>query len=292
MPDRRPSNTTRLTNGRLNQRLAATCAAWFLALLPALAPTAAAAQGEKFDCVVKPSMTVHLAAPVTGVIASIAVDRGDTVKKGEPIIQIEADAERASVALARRRAEDRSAIDAAKAKVAYLERKYERNNALKASKVISTGKLDEFANDLALARGELSTAEANADIAGLDLARSETQLAQKTVTSPIDGVVVERTLAPGEYWNEQDSILTIAALDPLHVETFVPIALNGSLSVGDKADVTLEEPIGGHHRVTVEVIDRVYDAASGTFGVRLTLANPDFAIPAGVRCSVSFAPGP
>jgi hypothetical protein len=37
------------------------------------------------------------------------------------------------------------------------------------------------------------------------------------------------------------------------------------------------------------VVDRVFDASSGTFGVRLELPNPNGAIPAGVRCKVEFA---
>ena len=36
----------------------------------------------------------------------------------------------------------------------------------------------------------------------------------------------------------------------------------------------------------VSVIDRVIDAASGTFRVRLELRNPNHAIPAGLRCRI------
>jgi hypothetical protein len=35
-------------------------------------------------------------------------------------------------------------------------------------------------------------------------------------------------------------------------------------------------------------VDRVIDAASGTFGVRLQLSNPGNRIPAGLRCTVRF----
>jgi len=40
------------------------------------------------------------------------------------------------------------------------------------------------------------------------------------------------------------------------------------------------------HTAKVTVVDRVIDAASGTFGVRLQLENPDNRFPAGIRCSV------
>ena len=37
-----------------------------------------------------------------------------------------------------------------------------------------------------------------------------------------------------------------------------------------------------------QVVDRVVDAASGTFGVRLELPNPNYALPAGLKCKVRF----
>ncbi len=55
-----------------------------------------------------------------------------------------------------------------------------------------------------------------------------------------------------------------------------------------EATVLPEEPVGGEHRAEVTVVDRVVDAASGTFGVRLELPNPDYAIPAGLKCRVEF----
>jgi hypothetical protein len=52
--------------------------------------------------------------------------------------------------------------------------------------------------------------------------------------------------------------------------------------------VVLEEPVGSEHEVVVSVVDRVIDAASGTFGVRLELPNPNYELPAGLRCRVRF----
>ena len=49
-----------------------------------------------------------------------------------------------------------------------------------------------------------------------------------------------------------------------------------------------EIPAGSRHTATVKVIDRLLDAASGTFGVRLELANRQHRIPAGIRCSARF----
>jgi hypothetical protein len=55
-----------------------------------------------------------------------------------------------------------------------------------------------------------------------------------------------------------------------------------------KAEVIPEEPIGGKHKARVVIVDRVLDAASGTFGIRLQLPNRKYKLPAGLRCQVIF----
>ncbi len=62
----------------------------------------------------------------------------------------------------------------------------------------------------------------------------------------------------------------------------------GKVKVGMKAEVRPESPVGGVHLGLVTVVDRVLDAASGTFGVRLELPNPKYRLPAGLRCKVRF----
>jgi len=56
-----------------------------------------------------------------------------------------------------------------------------------------------------------------------------------------------------------------------------------------KTEVIIDEPIGGTYVAEVDVVDKVMDAASSTFGVRLKLPNPDAQIPSGVRCVVRFS---
>jgi hypothetical protein len=49
-----------------------------------------------------------------------------------------------------------------------------------------------------------------------------------------------------------------------------------------------EAPVGGSYSATVAVVDQVFDAGSGTFGIRLALPNPDQRLPAGLRCRAAF----
>ena len=87
----------------------------------------------------------------------------------------------------------------------------------------------------------------------------------------------------------QDSeILELAQVNPLNVEVIVPVKYFGEIQPGMVANVTLQEPVGGSYEAKVNVIDKVIDAASGTFGVRLQIPNPDYKIPSGLRCEARF----
>ena len=63
----------------------------------------------------------------------------------------------------------------------------------------------------------------------------------------------------------------------------------GRIKIGMTADVRPEAPIDGVFKAKVTVVDKVIDAASSTFGVRLEIPNRDLALPAGLRCNVEFA---
>ena len=55
-----------------------------------------------------------------------------------------------------------------------------------------------------------------------------------------------------------------------------------------RAELTPELSNAGVQVASVTIVDRVVDATSGTFGVRLELPNTDHALPSGLRCRVRF----
>ena len=101
------------------------------------------------------------------------------------------------------------------------------------------------------------------------------------------GVVVQRYLSPGES-AEDRPIVRIAEIQTLRAETIIPVAQFGNVQVGQQAVIVPEAPLTGHYVGTVTVVDRVADAASGTFRARVALPNHDYALPSGLRCSVRF----
>jgi multidrug efflux pump subunit AcrA (membrane-fusion protein) len=152
---------------------------------------------------------------------------------------------------------------------------------------VSTDQFDEVETETRLARLQLDQAEEATRLAQLELHRAEETLKRHTIRSPIEGVVVQRYLSPGESVRFQP-MLRLAQIDPLRVEVIVPVSAFGKIRVGQKAIIQPEEPMVGNYEAEVTIVDRVADAASGTFRVALDLPNPDYGLPSGLRCMVQF----
>lgn len=260
---------------------------WTAAILLVASPPRAGAE-DTLDCIIEAQQIVDLASPAVGVIAELLVDRGDAVRAGQYLGKLEDGVESAGLALARARATSQAAVRSAEAELRLAESERLRAAELNAKRIASKADLERAEATADVARQRVEEAKSDLEIAGLEVRRAEALLARRRIESPIDGIVIERLLLAGEYRDEQSAILRIAEVDPLRVEVFVPTAYYGRLAPGQGATVLPEAPIGGQHEATIDVVDEVLDAASGTFGVRLRLANRGRLLPAGVRCSVRF----
>ncbi len=239
------------------------------------------------DCLIEPSQVVRVNSGVEGVIQSIFVERGDVVGRGQVIAQLRADVDRAGSAAAQARASNVHGVRAAASRAAYLDSVRRRSEEI--SEYLAADAVEEARANAQAAAEERQAAAEDQRVARLEYVQTQRILAEKTVRSPIAGIVTERAMSPGEYRGPDAShIVTVAQVDPLNVEVFAPIAQLGGFAVGDEVKVYPEDPVGGEYIARVSVIDRVYDAASGTFGMRLELANPDYALPAGLRCTINF----
>ena len=113
------------------------------------------------------------------------------------------------------------------------------------------------------------------------------QVGLRTLRSPIKGVVIERYSNLGERV-EDKPVMRIAAIDPLRVSLMVPIAQYGQVAVGNSLLIRPEMPGIEPVRATVTYVDKVVDAASNSFRIRLTLPNPGNRLPGGLRCKADM----
>lgn len=242
---------------------------------------------QQYECILEPEMDSELGSGAPGIIESVSVRRGDRVEQGQVVARLVSGAEQAAVDVARARVEATSQIESAEIRKAYSERQYQRTIELSEKKYASDADLDQVRTDMVLAEKDLLEARDAMVLARAELRRAQELLELKRVKSPFDGVVVDRYHDPGERVEDQ-AIIKVAKINPLYVETLLPVEMIGAVQVGETGLVTTEFDTDQVYEARVVVVDTVVDAASGLFGVRLELPNPDLRIAAGLECNVAF----
>jgi RND family efflux transporter MFP subunit len=249
---------------------------------------AAAEDGAStLTCLIEPFQVVEIGSAVTGIIQRIHVERSDFVEAGQLLVELESEVERAAVRVASERAAMDERILSSEASAMLGKRKRDRVAKLFQEDTLSLDLREEVETEAKVAQLELEEARAEKRLAALQREEALAVLERRSIHSPLSGVVVERMMSPGERV-EDEPILKIAQIDPLRVEVILPSALFGTIEVGMRAAVEPEFPGDTVHVASVSIVDRVIDAASGTFGARLELPNPDYAIPGGLHCQVRF----
>jgi membrane fusion protein (multidrug efflux system) len=217
-------------------------------------------------CMLQPSEKVQMSSPVPGVLDSVMVRRGDSIKEGDTLFQLKAGVEREGVQLARIRAE-------------FAERKEQRNQDLDHfdKDILTVFERDEIKTELLIAKSELRL--------------KEQELSLRKVSSPINGVVVNRFNNKGEYVSV-DPIMLLATLNPLHVDLLLPSSYFGQINLKQKLLIKPESDMIDALTAEVIIVDPLIDSASGTFRVQLVMINSGNKIPAGIRCTAQMVNKP
>lgn len=258
------------------------------AIIVVMLATAVPAFSGQYDCVIHPSKVVEIGSPVTGLLSEVSIDTGDIVAVGSEIARLDSRVEETTVDLARVRSQDRSGIEAQEAQVALLRSRLLRAETLLERKAISVAEFEQRKAELAVGEAELVRQKMSLRFAELELARAQASLSQKSIVSPLTGVIIERRLSAGEFMRQESSIAVVAQLDPLYVKAYLPSDAFDSTMVGATARVypaaVQSEPLVG----IITLVDQVFDATSNTFGIRVEIENSGSMIPAGQRCQISI----
>lgn len=244
-----------------------------------------------YTCLIEPMQRVELRSAVEGRIDAIHAERGMEVRKGQVLVELDTAVERAALEGAKFRAVMQGQLKSADSRLSAAKDKFQRRDALVKERYIATQDRDDSFAEMRVAEANLVEAQDNQRLAALEQRRLSETVEQRRLRSPINGVVTERLQSVGEVAQAGDGakpVLRLAQTDPLRVEVVLPVGMYGKVKRGDKVSVDAEAPLTGRYTASVTIVDRVVDAASGTFGVRMELPNPKGEIPAGIKCRARF----
>lgn len=148
---------------------------------------------------VEPVTSITVGSEVSGRIVDVLVDYNDQVKKDQVLVRLDTTALEMAVA------KSKANLDDARATVLQYEAtrietaaKWKRYRELAAQNAISKLDLDTSLADLKRAEANYASAQAKVKSYEAQLASDETSLSKAIIKSPIDGVVIERDIEPGQ----------------------------------------------------------------------------------------------
>jgi membrane fusion protein (multidrug efflux system) len=181
-----------------------------------------------------------------GVVQAIAFESGQSVRKGDLLVQLNTASEQAQL----------KALDTA-AQLAVTQR--DRWRELGEQKLVSRSEVDQRVADAASTQAQ---AEAQRAL-----------IAQKTIRAPFDGVLGIRKVNLGQYLNPGDPIVSLQALDPIHVDFTLPEQRMNQVAIGTPVRLEVDALPDHVFEARVTAIEPAVDASTRNFKVRASLAN-------------------
>ena len=246
---------------------------------------------QPLGCLIEPFRVSEVGSPVIGVIETTLVERGARVTAGQPLATLRSDVERQSVVVALTKAQATGDVQAAEANALLARQKLARAQDLANQQFISSQALEQARAESLVADNRLAQAREQRGVLAREHELAQAQLGLRTIRSPISGVIVDRYLSAGERVEEK-AIFRVAMVHPLRVEVVLPASFYAVVREGMSFSVTPDFPGAGARVAKVILVDKVIDGASNTFRARLELPNPDYALPAGLRCKADVGATP
>lgn len=197
---------------------------------------------------VTPKDQVEVSSELSGILENVFVDYNDKVSAGQKLAQL--DVSKLKATLLQRQSKLRSAKAQVKSAQANLEEAQLNQEYYQGVWKASAGKhpsqqtLDNTRVNLAKAEANLEQALASVDNAKAELEYTESDLEKSTLVSPIDGVVLSRSVEPGQTVASSFSAPTLFLLarDLKAMELIVAVdeADIGVVEVGQKATFTVD----------------------------------------------------
>ncbi|MGB3293595.1 MAG: HlyD family efflux transporter periplasmic adaptor subunit [Phormidesmis sp.] len=150
---------------------------------------------------------------------------------------------------------------------------------------IRTAQVTRTQKQQAQAQAQLAAAKAELEQAQAAQSEIEARLDDLTITSPIDGVVLTRTVEPGEVISAGTAILTVVNLEDVYLRGYIPEGQVGEVRIGQAAQVFLDSAPEQPLPATVTAVDteasftpeNIYfqdDRVTQVFGLKLEIDNP------------------
>ncbi|PAU56649.1 efflux transporter periplasmic adaptor subunit [Pseudomonas sp. PIC25] len=191
---------------------------------------------------------IDLTVEVAGTVRDVLFRSGEKVSLNQPLIQMDSDVEKASLATA-------------EAELGLARVEFERGRNLVGRQAISKSEFDRLAATLE---------KSNASVAQL-----KATLAKKRILAPFAGTIGIRQVDVGDYLASGTTIATLQDLSTLYVDFFLPEQNAPQLAIGQRVRVSVAAYPGEVFEGQISAINPKVETTTRNLQVRATLGNPD-----------------
>lgn len=251
---------------------------------------------------VKPVLSVHIGSFVSGPILELFVDFNQEVKRGELLAKIDPRIYEAGVT------RDQAALDSRKADVERITAllQLSKNNESRAKSLkkksadfVSQAELDQLGFNRQELEAQLKLAHASVKQAAASLSNSQAQLDYTKITSPVDGMVIDRKIDPGQTLAAQFQTPELFIIAPdmrkkMHVYAAVDEADIGMIRAAQQKGNTVRFTVDAYpEELFTGTIEEVRFSSTETqnvvtYPVIVAAPNPDLKLLPGMTASISF----
>ncbi|MNE07048.1 Multidrug resistance protein MdtA precursor [compost metagenome] len=191
---------------------------------------------------------VDLTVEASGTVQDVLFLSGEKIKLGQPLIQMDSDVERATLATA-------------EAELSLARVEFQRGRSLVSRQNISKSEFDRLASELQAATGKVAQLKALMD--------------KKRIVAPFSGTIGIRQVDVGDFLSSGTIIATLQDLDTLFVDFFLPEQAAPLLAVGQKVRISVAAFPGEFFEGDVAALNPKVEESTRNLQVRAMLQNPD-----------------
>ena len=149
------------------------------------------------------------------------------------------------------------------------------------------------------AKAALQQAESGVNQAEANLALLDTQVAELTVSAPLDGIILTRNVEPGEFVQPGAVAFAMADLNNITITVYVPEDRYGQLKLGQQASVTVDSfpgeifnaevtHIADQAEFTPRNVQTVEGRSSTVYAIKLKVTDSEGKLKIGMPADVVF----
>ncbi|MGN6307125.1 MAG: efflux RND transporter periplasmic adaptor subunit [Mesorhizobium sp.] len=242
----------------------------------------------------QPLTQVDISSELSGVVRSVAVDENQQVRQGDVLARLDTSKLEAQIERAKASAKAASAsVETAQVTLKENEQALVRASELAKKGMATQQALDAATAERDRAKAALDSADANLAIANADLKLQQADLAKSTIYAPIDGIVLTRSVDPGQTVASslQAPVLFVIAADlrKMELKAAIDEADIGAVKAGQNARFTVDAFPERPFNAEIRDISYASVTTDGvvTYDARLDVDNGELLLRPGMTATVS-----